>query len=151
MSAAADQGASGRLALVAARRGGQVWLEVDLPACARCDRGRGCGAALLGSGKPGLMRVEATAQWQLGQRVSLPPLQGSLPRIAWLTHGVSVLGLLGGLTAGHALGAALGLALDLGLYLGPAAADLLALAGGMLGLWLVRRRRGRWADFITQR
>jgi positive regulator of sigma E activity len=106
--------------------GNRAVVEIDsVPACERCESGKGCGAGLLGQ-QSGEKRVEAAVANNLdvrrGDRVSIELSSRNILRAAVIVYGYPLSG--GVLAAIAALGMGLG-------DLGGACAALVGLVGGI--------------------
>ena len=105
----------------------------DMPACARCAAGKGCGAGLFVAGT-GSRRVEAVVSPELrlevGDEVELQVSPDSLLQASFLVYGVPLSGGVAGAAAAYALS------------LGDAGSALLALLGVAGGMLVSRRYLG---------
>ena len=112
----------------------------DMPVCARCAAGRGCGAGLLSAGNRS-RRIEAIIapglEARVDDQVELLMEPDNLLRAASLVYGFPMVGAIAGASTAYALS------------LGDAGAALMALAGLTLGL-LISRWRLRQSACIQQ-
>lgn len=112
--------------------GDRVEVDVDdVPSCARCAAGNGCGAGLLGAGRRPvrvIAAVPAGIKVATGDRVELVCRPKTVLRGAVFAYGLPLLAALGGAAAGSVFGDAAAAASALG-------GVLLAIAGGR---WLLR-------------
>ena len=108
---------------------GRVSLRLLGSACEGCVGGCGGRCNLFAGDGQGIVELDIPgAHHPVGERVRLALDDAALRRAAWRGYGRALLGLLAGAALGHALGRWLG---------GPA--DLLALAGLVLGTFLAAR------------
>ena len=117
---------------VVALHGGRARAMFQVPACAACEEGRGCGggifSAWLNQRRPRSLWLEAEPHWRVGDWIEIELSETEIARLSLVVYGLPLLGIIAGIALGSLGGEALAAA--------GGAAGLLA--GGWLGSRLAR-------------